>query len=300
MPVSIVMPAKNAARYIGEAIDSVLAQGSCVSELIVVDDGSTDNTTSLVQGYSDPRIRLLANEGAGVSAARNFGARSAAGSWLMFLDADDRLRTNAVATLLEAASKAAQAILIYGDYDRIDEAGRRIGRRSLLKYRNKPSGQVLERIVAGSFIVNGGVAIVRADAFAAAGGFDESLRYCEDWHCWCRLAATGEFEFVPALLLDYRTHAANTMNAGTRTPQDFFPAVERVFSDSAILGKLPVASTPALRTAAEIHLITYAAAQAVRIGSYRKALSYVGMIGQRSPFAAPRAIANLSLALLGI
>lgn len=300
MSVSVIMPAKNAASYIREAIESVLAQGSGVGELIVVDDGSTDQTVSLVRACSDSRIRLVANDSTGVSAARNLGARTATGHWLMFLDADDRLRPGAISTLLTAAKASQNSVLVYGDYDRIDGAGRMIGRRSLLKRRSKPSGQVLDRLAAGNFIVNGGVMIIRAQAFAAAGGFDESLKYCEDWHCWCRLAAVGEFQFIPAVLLEYRVHATNTMNAELRSPKDFFPAVERVFSDKLILGKLPAGSTPGLRKAAEIHLLTYAAAQAIRFGRYRQAFSYVRMVGRRSLLAAPRTVMSLSLAYVGI
>jgi hypothetical protein len=218
----------------------------------------------------------------------------------MFLDADDRLRPGAAATLMAAAKAAPQAILLYGDYDRIDHDGRTIGRRSLLKHRNKPQGQVLERLAAGNFIVNGGIMIVRADAFLAAGGFDEKLRYCEDWHCWCRLAAVGEFAFVPALLLDYRLHASNTMNAALRSPRDFLPAVAAIFSDKLILGRLPPGSRPRLQRAAEVHLLTYAAAQAVRFRRYREALSYLRLIGARSLSATPRAVIRLSFAYLGI
>ena len=297
--VSVVIPAKNAAAYIGEAIDSALAQGS-VSEIIVVDDGSTDGTEAIVGAFSDPRLRLMRNDSSGVSAARNLGARNARGDWLVFLDADDRLRPEAVTTLLATARTAPQAVLVYGDYNTIDSAGRTIGRRDLLKGRLKPSGNVLERLASGNFIVNGGIMLVRTDAFRAAGGFDVSLRYCEDWHCWCRLAATGEFAYVPKLLLDYRLHTANTMNAAVRTPQDFFPAVARVFDDELILGKLPSGAAGRLRQAAEIHLVTYAATQAVRFGRYREALAYLGMVGQRSLKAMPRSAIKIALSYVGI
>lgn len=300
MSVSVVMAAKNAAAHIREAIESVLAQGGDVRELVIVDDGSTDDTVAIIRKFGDIRIKLLTNDGAGVSAARNLGARTATGSWLMFLDADDRLRPSAVAALTAGATAAQDAVLIYGDYDLIDGEGRPIGRRGLLKGRRKPSGRVLERLAAGSFIVNGGVMIVRADAFQTAGGFDESLKYCEDWHCWCRLAAVGNFQFIGAILLDYRVHAANTMNAALRSPKDFFPAVERVFGDRLILGRLPAASIPQLRRAAEAHLLTYAAAQAVRFGRYREAFSYLRMVGQTSLASTPWAVVSVSLACAGI
>jgi glycosyltransferase involved in cell wall biosynthesis len=297
--VSVIIPAKNAAAYIGETIASALTQDG-VTEIIVVDDGSTDDTVTIVRAIRDPRLRLLANDAAGVSAARNLGARNAGGAWLIFLDADDRLRPGAVTTLLRAAGAAPRAVLVYGDYNTIDSEGRPVGRRDLLKGRRKPSGNVLERLASGNFIVNGGIMLVRADDFRAAGGFDASLRYCEDWHCWCRLAAIGEFAFVPEILLDYRLHTANTMNAAVRTPQDFFPAVARVFGDELILFKLPAGAAARLRQAAEIHLVTYSATQAVRFGRYRDALAYLGMVGRRSLTAMPRSAIKIALAYFGI
>ncbi|AND92511.1 MULTISPECIES: glycosyltransferase [Bradyrhizobium] len=297
--VSVVIPAKNVAAYVGETLASALAQGE-VTEVIVVDDGSTDNTIAIVRAIRDPRLRLMTNDSAGVSAARNLGARHASGEWLLFLDADDRLRPGAVAALLAAARGAPRAVLVYGDYNTIDSEGRQVGRRDLLKGRRKPSGDVLTRLAASNFIVNGGIALARAEAFRAIGGFDTSLRYCEDWHCWCRLAAIGEFEFAPKLLLDYRLHTANTMNAAVRTPQDFFPAIARVFDDGLILARLPEGTAARLRQAAEIHLVTYSAMQAVRFGRYRQAFTYLGMVGRRSLKSLPRSALRVALACFGI
>lgn len=298
-PVSVVIPAKNVAAFIGETLASALAQ-SQVGEVIVVDDGSTDNTAAVVLAIRDPRLRLMTNDSAGVSAARNLGARYASGEWLLFLDADDRLRSGAVAALLTAARGAPRAVLVYGDYNTIDSEGRQIGRRGLLKGRRKPSGDVLTRLAAGNFIVNGGIALARTEAFRAVGGFDTSLRYCEDWHCWCRLAAIGEFEFAPQLLLDYRLHTSNTMNAAVRTPGDFLPAVARVFDDGLILARLPEGSASELRRTAEIHLVTYSAMQAVRFGRYRDVFAYLAMIGRRSIKSLPRSAVRVALARFGI
>src|SRR4051794_7148381 len=194
--VSVVIPAKNVAAYVGETLASALAQTE-VTEVIVVDDGSTDDTPAIVRAIRDPRLRLMTNGAAGVSAARNLGAQHASGQWLLFLDADDRLRPGAVAALLAAARGAPRAVLVYGDYKTSASGGRRTARRDFSKGRPKPPGAGLRGPPPGNFFSNAGMRPPRAGAFRAIGGFDVSLRYCEDWHCWCRLAAIGEFEFAP-------------------------------------------------------------------------------------------------------
>jgi glycosyltransferase involved in cell wall biosynthesis len=298
MPVSIVIAVRNGARYIAEAIES--ARVPEVAEILVVDDGSTDATRDIVNGLADPRVRLLSSAASGVSAARNTGARAATGEWLMFLDADDRLRPGAIAALLAAAQTASAAIAVYGDYDRIDPEGRAIGMRRAWRGRAKPSGRILERLVAGNFIVNGGVMIVRAQAFAACAGFDETLRFCEDWHCWCRLAALGDIHYAAVHVLDYRVHDAGTMSARARSPADFLPAAERVFTDPAIVAKLPKASLLSLRAAAEVHLCAYAAAQAVRFHCYGQALAYTARAVAQTPRAAPGVMLKVGMAFLGM
>ena len=299
MSVSIITAVKNGSAYITEAIDSARAQAA-VHEILVIDDGSTDATRDIVRNVSDPRVCLLPNAATGVSAARNTGARAATGEWLMFLDADDRLRPGAIAALLQVARSVPHAVAVFGDYDRVDHNGRTIGIRRALRRRAKPSGQILAQLAAGNFIVNGGVMIIRATAFAASGGFDETLRYCEDWHCWCRLAAGGDIHYAPIHVLDYRLHDANTMIATTRSPDDFRPAAELVFSDPLIVAKLPQSRLSALRQAADVHLSTYAAAQAIRFRHYGRALSYAAQAAARSPRATPGVVLRVGMALLGV
>ncbi len=108
MDISIIVPAYNAADYITECLESVLAQEHADMEVIVVDDGSTDGTTALLRSMAvnEPRLRVIRQANTGVSAARNHGLREARGEYVMFVDADDALAPDAVATLLELASQA--------------------------------------------------------------------------------------------------------------------------------------------------------------------------------------------------
>lgn len=106
--VSIVIPAYNAARYLAESLDSVMAQDISCWEAIVVDDGSTDSTLAIARSYADrnSRIRVFSKENGGLSDARNFGTARAGGEWITFLDSDDCLCRGALRTLLNCAGNA--------------------------------------------------------------------------------------------------------------------------------------------------------------------------------------------------
>ena len=203
MWVNVVIPVKNGARFIGDAIASALGEAS-VKRVVVVDDGSTDESAEIAARVDDPRVTLIRGAGRGVSAARNLGfaeverlssAEEHGQSWIMFLDADDRLVPGATQKLLDGVR--VDCVAVYGNYERIDVGGRRIGRRSMLRGRGKPSGEILRELLAGNFIVNGGVMLIHHEQFRRTGGFDETLRYCEDWHLFCRLAALGPIVWRP-------------------------------------------------------------------------------------------------------
>src|SRR5579883_3105728 len=118
--VSIVIPAYNAGSFLREAIDSVLGQSHEAVELIVVDDGSADETPAILDGYGNAFIRIR-QPNRGQSAALNRGWEASSGSLLGYLSADDRLRPDAVAKLVEALRRTPKAVLAYPDFDLIDE-----------------------------------------------------------------------------------------------------------------------------------------------------------------------------------
>lgn len=301
-PVSVVIPVRNGERYIAEAIESVLSQGTVVGEVVVVDDGSTDATVLRVQSFEDKRVRLLLRPAGqqGVSAVRNFGFSQIAGDWVMFLDADDRLRHGTL-NLLHAAAKASDAVAVYGDYERIDETGTKIGRRDLIRKREKPSGAVLENLLGSNFIVNGGIMLVRASAFRAMGGFDETLSYAEDWHGWCRLAARGPFLYLPGThVLDYRVHTNSVMMNKLLTYDDCLPALKRVFADPEIIVAVDAPRLEQLRHKAETHMNAYTVGQAVRSRRYGKAFAALLDTFIHRPRQGVRAMIFTAAALAGI
>lgn len=307
MWVNVVIPVKNGAAFIGDAITSALGQPG-VQRVIVVDDGSTDESTKIATRIDDSRVTLVEGAGRGVSAARNLGfaevERQSSDqerelSWVMFLDADDRLVPDATQRLLDAAP--ADCVAVYGNYERIDAGGHRIGRRSLLSRRGKPSGEILRDLLAGNFIVNGGVMLIRHEQFRHTGGFDETLRYCEDWHLFCRLAALGPIVWRPrTTVLEYRIHDNSAMMSGRLNFSHYRAAVERVFTDPMIANKVDRRDALLLRRKAEAHLKTYLACQAIRARAYGRAVMEAAEVIALLPSQAPKTLAHALGALAGL
>jgi glycosyltransferase involved in cell wall biosynthesis len=298
--VTVVVAVKNGEPFIAEAVRSALSQGDHVTRVVVVDDGSTDGSLASVAALGDRRVMTMQNPGRGVSAARNFGAQQADTQWLLFLDADDRLVEGAVHLLLAAAAREPSAVVAYGDYERIDRAGRRAGRRFLLRSRAKPSGAILDRLVRGNFIINGGIAIVDRDTFWSLGGFDPHLSLCEDWHLLCRLAAAGPFVYTADRVMDYREHPSSVMMIRGRRYQDFEPALKAIFSDSGVLAQLPAEDIAPARRDAEVSLMTYCAMQAIRNGATSTGIGIAREAMRHRRAKTPWVMLRVAGALVGI
>ena len=125
MKISIIMPCYNSEKYLGSCLDSVLAQTFEDFEVILVDDGSRDDTLKIAQDYArrDPRVHVLAKENGGVAAARNLGLEHARGEWITFVDSDDLLPDHALETLLSGARENVD--LVVCAHETFDETGRR-------------------------------------------------------------------------------------------------------------------------------------------------------------------------------
>ncbi len=300
--ISAVIPARNAAAFIADTISSVLAQGDCVGEVIVVDDGSTDGSGDVAASCGDPRVRVITMKASvGVSAARNIGVRESSGEWLYFVDADDLARPGALDQLLEAAGTKPEAGLVYGDYDRIRHDGASAGsRRHFRAMRRKPTGDVLESIVQKNCMVVG-AQIVRREIFDACGGFDENLQKLEDWHFWCLAAARTDFLFVPGLyVMSYRVHETSTMHTRLLPFDAVKPGIEAVYTDPSITARLDAKRLADFRRSTEAAMLSYLASVAVRLGTYRAGLAMIFRSIRRDPARGPRAVAQFAGAFVGL
>lgn len=205
--VSVIIPTYNRAELIGQAIDSVLAQTVPAHEIIVADDGSTDDTAAVVGAYGD-RVRYLALLHRGQPAAtRNAGIRAATGSLLTFLDSDDLFLPDKLARQIAALAQTPEAGVVYsnGHYFRTTPA-EPVGR--VLDGLPTPSGWVFGELLTGNFLAPP-VVLVRRRALDVAGPFDESPACVavEDFDLWLRLAARTPFVYAPGDVAAIRRHA---------------------------------------------------------------------------------------------
>lgn len=198
--VSVIIPAYQDAEHIRAAVDSVLAQTYLDREVIVVDDGSTDETLKVLSAYGDA-IQVISQPNRGPSAARNLGIQVAQGEWVAFLDADDTWLPDKLARQMPLFQKGDGVGLVCSDTFFIDSQGLRP--RTGFMDNSPHSGRVLMTIFTASFIPTSTV-VVRKICLDQVGGFDEGLRACEDLDLWLRIAAEWEIGFVPEPLAYYR------------------------------------------------------------------------------------------------
>ncbi|MDY6824968.1 MAG: glycosyltransferase [Thermodesulfobacteriota bacterium] len=193
--VSVVIPTFNRGHMITDAVDSVMAQSYPGIETIVVDDGSTDETSAVLAPYRD-RITMLYQANAGVSAARNRGVRHARGELVAFLDSDDWWLPGKIAEQVHFFRSNPEALVCQTDEIWIRN-GRRVnpGRRH-----QKPSGMIFEPSLA-LCLVSPSAVMLKKDFFLAMGGFDETLPACEDYDLWLRISSRYPVHLIAAPLV---------------------------------------------------------------------------------------------------
>jgi glycosyltransferase involved in cell wall biosynthesis len=193
--VSVIIPTHNRAWAIREAIDSVLAQNYTDSELIVVDDGSTDNTYQILLEYGN-RITVIWQPNQGVSAARNRGIKEASGKFIAFLDSDDRWLPEKLTHQVDFFKSHPAALIC-----QTEEIWIRNGVRVNPKNRHKkPSGSIFEPSLH-LCLVSPSAVMMKREIFDRVGLFDETLPACEDYDLWLRIACRYPVYLIDAQLI---------------------------------------------------------------------------------------------------
>jgi glycosyltransferase involved in cell wall biosynthesis len=224
--VSVIIPAYNQGQYLGKTIQSVLDQDYPEFEILVIDDGSTDDTADVTRRFADPRIRYIYQENRGLSGARNTGIQHAHGQYLTYLDSDDLFLPEKLSLLVGALEANTQAGFAAGQAIPIDEHDRPIGKIFDTPLPGEPEKLLLwNPLHVGSMLVT-------ARWQSRAGLFDESLRSYEDWDMWLRLARLGcPMVYVDQPVSKYRFHREQMTRIGRQMTQATFSVLDKVFTD---------------------------------------------------------------------
>ena len=213
--VSVVIPTFNSAWSLKEAIESVLAQTYEQLEILVIDDGSTDNTAEVVAEFSDI-ITYMRQNNMGVSVARNCGILSSHGKYIAFLDSDDIWFPNKIELQVALMEEHSNLDVVYTDHCHTDAEGV-IGEPKTACF--NASEPVYYQLLAGNFI-NTSTVMVRLTAIAKSGVFSADFSGAEDYDLWLRLAKSGEFGHVCTVLATYRKHQFNTTKTTSYSRQE--------------------------------------------------------------------------------
>ena len=203
MKISVVIPLYNKQNCIRETLNSVFNQSYTDFEVLVVDDGSTDDSLEVVKEFSDKRLRIIEKPNSGVSATRNVGIAAASNDWIAFLDADDVWTSFHLETLVKLHDRFPNAEVLCSNYEKFSSNENYVDK--LEKIEQKMNCFIVEdyyeRLLSGKHVIWSSTAVVRKDCFEKVGGFNERLIKGEDLELWGRLFESFtmvQTEFVTA------------------------------------------------------------------------------------------------------
>jgi glycosyltransferase involved in cell wall biosynthesis len=198
--VSVIMAAYNMDRFLPFAVDSVLSQDWPALELIVIDDGSTDNTGEVLQAYrADHRVRVIRQRNAGQTVAKNVGLRAAGGEYVGFCDADNAWLPGKLSRQVPLLKARRAAGVVYGDIVLMDGQGRPLPAAPVKRY----EGWITRQLLFENFVTFN-TALMPRQVVEEFGGFDESLSMAIDYDLWLRVSTKYEFAYIPEPLVRYR------------------------------------------------------------------------------------------------
>ena len=209
--VSVVVTCYNYGRYLRECINSVLKQTYSNFEIIVIDDGSTDDTPQIIQSFLDNRlIKYFRQDNQGQATAKNEGIKRSRGDLIAFLDADDQWQPTKLEKQLYLFTSD-QVGVVYSRASRINATGKPIPSPVDSKYLKPRRGMVTNYLIYDNFVPFSS-SIVRSECFEKFGAFNDQLQMGIDWDRWLRISTKYTFEFCPEKLLIYRSGHGDQMS----------------------------------------------------------------------------------------
>ena len=229
--ISVIIPAYNCDRYVGQAVESILHQTYSSYEIIVIDDGSQDHTYEVLQPYA-PKIRYVYQKNQGVSVARNHGIHLARGEFVAFLDADDVFLRDTLASQLAVFEANPNLGIVHSGWRRINKEGETL--MDVRPWETVPELN-LETWLRWKPLGTMGTLMFRRNGLEQVGGFEPGLTHAEDVDLILRLALKGcEAEWLRQSTVCYRQHDRNTMRDGISQAKSINWVLDRFFSQADV------------------------------------------------------------------
>lgn len=288
--ISVIMPAYNVSEYIRDAIESFLIQSYTSTELIIVNDGSTDDLKARIKDLviQNKNISYIEQENRGVSAARNLAIKYAKGDWIAFLDADDIWYKNKLSIQMQAI----------GDCVWSHSDSHYFG----LGYENNPKrsdlsemfeGNIFLKLLEENFITTSSI-LIRKETLLKFGGFDENMEALEDWRLWLSIAKNYPISLVKKPLLKYRMYPSSTSKKARKMLPLHLQVVDSALNELDIKNRLTIKKRAYFR----VYMILSFVAQYSDDLSFALYCAYKALLNRKLSFAAFRRILTLIYAIV--
>ncbi len=203
---SIIVPCYNSSKYLPACLDSLLRQTYVDFEVVIIDDGSTDDTDNVIKPYlNDSRMKYIKQQNAGPAKARNKGIKSAEGNFIAFLDSDDLWKATKLEKQMQLFADSSVGV-IYSTARYINDLGQDVCSLNRMEYLKPREGKVTDFLFVDNFVPFSSV-VIRRECLDKAGLFDEELGSSEDWDLLLRISVFFEFRYIDEPLLYYRLHS---------------------------------------------------------------------------------------------
>lgn len=226
--ISVIVPAYNSEKTIGDTVESVLKQTLRDFELIVINDGSTDSTLKVLLSIQDPRLQVFSYPNAGSNPSRNRGFTHSSGEYIAFLDADDLWTPDKLEVQFKALQDNPQAAVAYSWCDRIDESSQWVAQGGHFS----ASGDVYAQLLLINILENGSSPLIRREALNKVGTFDESLPAGQDWDLYLRLASHYHFLAIESPQVLYRISENSLSSNVKKLESGSLQVIEKAFSQA--------------------------------------------------------------------
>ncbi|MUH01592.1 glycosyltransferase [Scytonema sp. UIC 10036] len=222
--VSVVIPAYNSMQYLPETLESVLQQTFTNFEVLIINDGSTDNIIQWASEIADPRVKLISQKNQGVSVARNTGIALSQGEYIAFLDADDLWQQTKLEKQARCLDENPEIGLVHTSMALVDAKGKPTGRVMA----SFAEGEVWKELVESNKIACSSV-MVRRCCLEKVGGFEPNLHFAEDWDLWIRISSHYSFAVIKEPLYYYRQIPTSLSKNLAVLQQSFEFVIEKTF-----------------------------------------------------------------------